>query len=117
LSSVTEPEMRSQTSIYGLLQVRTDLPILCAKYLISNSGRCISGDATFKIGAKSTLSDPKGKRTKVMKGGLISYINEVSEILAWVRDLTFMNGDAPDNRHRGTPRRRPMPSWEKSWEE
>ena len=74
-------------SIYAPSQVRTILHISSVADLISNLARCISGDATFKIGAKSTLSDSKGKRTKVMNGGLTNYINEISEILAWVRDM------------------------------
>ena len=51
----------------------------------TTEGRCISGDATFKIGGKSTLSDSKGKRSNVMKGGINSLINEHNEIIAWVR--------------------------------
>jgi hypothetical protein len=63
----------------------TNSSLIRQSFLYFDTGRCISGDATFKIGAKSTLADSKGKRLMVMKGGMSTYINEINEILSWVR--------------------------------
>ena len=50
-------------------------------YILHNSG---SLDSTFKISNKATVSDKDCQRAKYLKGGVLSVINEESEIIAWV---------------------------------
>ena len=45
---------------------------------------CGSLDSTFKISNKATVSDKDCQRAKYLKGGVLSVINEESEIIAWV---------------------------------
>ena len=51
--------------------------------LLPALGRCVSGDGTFKTARKGTISDSKGKRSKVLKGGIMTFLNEISEIISW----------------------------------
>jgi hypothetical protein len=53
--------------------------------LTCRPGRCISADGTFKISKKGTVSDSMGKRSKLLKGGIVNCVNEGSETLSWVR--------------------------------
>lgn len=54
-------------------------------------GACLSLDNTFKLAAKATVVDHvDGSHSKLMKGGILSVINESSEILAWVRTFKFL---------------------------
>ena len=48
------------------------------------TGICISLDNTLKVAAKATIVDTSGSHLKLMKGGILSVINERSLILAWV---------------------------------
>jgi hypothetical protein len=48
------------------------------------SAICISLDNTFKITAKATVVDKNGTHTRLLKGGILSVINEANEIIAWV---------------------------------
>jgi hypothetical protein len=52
-------------------------------------GKCLSLDNTFHSASKASIVDNKHNRTKIMKGGLLSVINEWNEILSWVRTLPF----------------------------
>jgi hypothetical protein len=54
-----------------------------AYYLLT--GQCLSLDNTFRVAKKATIADQQKARTQVMKGGILSIINENNEILAWVR--------------------------------
>ena len=59
------------------------------KYYIFNntylySGQCISLDATFKIANKAVVVDKNKARHRVGGGGVLTVINEFSEILLWV---------------------------------
>lgn len=52
--------------------------------LTSDLGICLSLDNTFKIANKATVVDKNGTHVKLMKGGILSVINEMNEIVAWV---------------------------------
>ncbi|KAJ6497153.1 hypothetical protein C8R47DRAFT_1212691 [Mycena vitilis] len=41
---------------------------------------CLSADNTFKVAGKATVVDASKVRTKVMKGGILSMLNELNEI-------------------------------------
>jgi hypothetical protein len=41
-------------------------------------------DNTMKISAKATVVNKKGTHLKLMKGGVLSAVNESSLIVAWV---------------------------------
>jgi hypothetical protein len=56
-------------------------------------GRCLSLDNTFKVAKKATVVDHQKARTQVMKGGILSVINEKNEILAWVCVTRESSGD------------------------
>lgn len=45
---------------------------------------CAVLDNTFKIAAKATVVSKDGTHTKLLKGGILSVINEASEIISWV---------------------------------
>jgi hypothetical protein len=49
--------------------------------------KCLSLDHTFRAAAKATITDSLGHDTKLMKGGIVSTVNEGTEILAWVSIL------------------------------
>lgn len=66
-----------------------------AKFLVSikdgqlklftlNQGVSLSMDHTFKAANKAIVVTPDNKHVRVMKGGLLTIINEQSEIIAWV---------------------------------
>ncbi|KAJ6484175.1 hypothetical protein C8R45DRAFT_931628 [Mycena sanguinolenta] len=46
-------------------------------------GVCLSVDNTFKAAGKATVVDTSKTRTKLMKGGILSVLNEFNEIVAW----------------------------------
>ncbi|KAK6971771.1 hypothetical protein R3P38DRAFT_3297859 [Favolaschia claudopus] len=46
-------------------------------------GICLSTDNTFKVAGKATVVDSSKARTKLMKGGILSMLNELNEIIAW----------------------------------
>ncbi len=37
----------------------------------------------FKMAQKGTISDSKGKWSKVLKGGVVTFLNEINEIISW----------------------------------
>lgn len=45
----------------------------------------LSLDNTFKSAGKAVIVDTDRNRVKLLKGGVLSVINEKSEIIAWVR--------------------------------
>ena len=47
-------------------------------------GECLSLDNTFKSAAKATVVDKSKGRTKLLKGGVLSVLNEKNEIISWV---------------------------------
>jgi len=49
--------------------------------LLVHSGSCLSLDNTFRVAGKAMIIDKQKKRTKIMKGGVLSVINEKSEML------------------------------------
>jgi hypothetical protein len=49
-------------------------------------------DNTFRTAGKATIVDPKHKRVKMMKGGLLSVINERNEIVSWVCVPLMLSG-------------------------
>lgn len=46
----------------------------------------LSIDNTFKIAKKATVRHNDKTYTRVLKGGVASFLNEKSETIAWVRD-------------------------------
>ncbi|TFY51214.1 hypothetical protein EVG20_g11108 [Dentipellis fragilis] len=52
-------------------------------YMRTLTAICISLDNTFKMSGKATVIHEKTTRLKVMKGGILSIINELNEIITW----------------------------------
>ncbi|KAJ7150806.1 hypothetical protein C8R46DRAFT_1229740 [Mycena filopes] len=46
-------------------------------------GICLGADNTFKAAGKATVVTASKARTKLMKGGILSVLNELNEIVAW----------------------------------
>ncbi|KAJ7029100.1 hypothetical protein C8F04DRAFT_1188031 [Mycena alexandri] len=54
------------------------------EYLRNLSPRvCLGADNTFKVAGKATVVDVSKTRTKLMKGGIASIINNSNEIISW----------------------------------
>lgn len=51
----------------------------------SHEGECISLDNTFKAAKKAVVLEKTKARTKLLKGGILSVLNEKNEIIGWVR--------------------------------
>ncbi|KAJ3474041.1 hypothetical protein NLI96_g12682 [Meripilus lineatus] len=47
------------------------------------TGECLSMDATFKVSKKATVVDAQKKRIAIGKGGVLSVLNEDSEVVSW----------------------------------
>jgi len=54
------------------------------KRKITQLGVALSLDNTFKSAEKAVIIDKNKTRVKMMKGGILSVINESNEILTWV---------------------------------
>lgn len=54
-----------------------------------NEGECISLDNTFKAAKKAVVLEKTKERTKLLKGGILSVLNEKNEIIGWVRTLFY----------------------------
>ncbi|KAG2114786.1 uncharacterized protein F5147DRAFT_769513 [Suillus discolor] len=54
-----------------------------ALYLKSLSAICSSLDNTFKASNKATLTNKDGQKTREIKGGILTVLNESNEIIAW----------------------------------
>jgi len=50
----------------------------------------VSLDNTYKVASKAMVVDKDGTRMKLLKGGILSLINEINEILAWVSRLSYL---------------------------
>jgi hypothetical protein len=57
----------------------------------SHGGECISLDNTFKAAKKAVVLEKTKARTKLLKGGILSVLNEKNEIIGWVRTLFFVD--------------------------
>ncbi|KAK7000737.1 hypothetical protein R3P38DRAFT_3218571 [Favolaschia claudopus] len=55
----------------------------CSKYLRTLKAICINLDHTFKVAKKATVVDSSNERSKLMKGGVLSVLNEVNQIISW----------------------------------
>jgi hypothetical protein len=55
-----------------------------AEAYVTTEGKCLSLDNTFRSASKASVVDTKKARTNIMKGGLLSGINELNEIVCWV---------------------------------
>ncbi|KAJ8596095.1 hypothetical protein M405DRAFT_782130 [Rhizopogon salebrosus TDB-379] len=53
------------------------------EYLRTLSGTSISFDNTFRAATKATVTSPEKQKSRVLKGGIISLMNENSEIVSW----------------------------------
>ncbi|KAA1474099.1 hypothetical protein DENSPDRAFT_852057 [Dentipellis sp. KUC8613] len=52
-------------------------------YMRTLTGICLSLDNTFRLSGKATVIYEKTTRLKLMKGGILSVINELNEIISW----------------------------------
>ncbi|KAG1769928.1 hypothetical protein EV702DRAFT_1049495 [Suillus placidus] len=57
------------------------------EYLRTLSGVSISFDNTFRAATKATVTSREKKKSRVLKGGIISLMNENSEIVGWISEL------------------------------
>jgi hypothetical protein len=71
--------MRTLTGRSVLFTMKTNTDTL--------QGKCISLDNTFHTAGKASVVDKQKTRSKIMKGGLLTAINEISETLSWVCSL------------------------------
>ncbi|KAJ7166768.1 hypothetical protein C8R46DRAFT_1351047 [Mycena filopes] len=55
----------------------------CSKYLRTLHAVCMVLDQTYRAASKATVVDAEGARTKMMKGGILSILNELNEIVSW----------------------------------
>ncbi|KAJ7601836.1 hypothetical protein DFH06DRAFT_1351920 [Mycena polygramma] len=55
----------------------------CGKYLCTLVAICMNLDNTFKAAGKATVVDESKAHTKLMKGGILSILNERNEIISW----------------------------------
>ncbi|KAF8240650.1 hypothetical protein L208DRAFT_1231515, partial [Tricholoma matsutake] len=64
-----------------------------AYYNVTNLilGMCLSLDNTFKLAVKVTIVNKDRTHTKVMKGGILSMLNEDNEIMSWVSQSIMSN--------------------------
>lgn len=51
---------------------------------VSLSAICGSLDNTFKAANKATLTNKDGQKTREIKGGILTVLNESNKIIAWV---------------------------------
>lgn len=54
-------------------------------------GDSLSLDNTMKVITKATVVDKNGTRVKLMKGGIISILNEHGEIISWVCTFAMLD--------------------------
>ncbi|PPQ84313.1 hypothetical protein CVT26_011237 [Gymnopilus dilepis] len=57
----------------------------CTDYLKTRTGIVISLDNTFKSSGKVLVVEKDKSRVKLMKGGVLSVLNELNDIISWVR--------------------------------
>lgn len=77
----------------------------CSKYLRTLSGMippllyactqffsaiCMNLDNTYKAASKATVIDESKARTKLMKGGILSVLNEMNLIISWVKSPYYL---------------------------
>ncbi|KAK7027758.1 hypothetical protein R3P38DRAFT_3190841 [Favolaschia claudopus] len=55
----------------------------CSKYLRTLKAICINLDNTFKVAKKATVVNSSNERSKLMKGGVLSVLNELNQIICW----------------------------------
>ncbi|KAK6969492.1 hypothetical protein R3P38DRAFT_3500892 [Favolaschia claudopus] len=55
----------------------------CSKYLRTLTAICINLDNTFKVAKKATVVNSSNERSKLMKGGVLSVLNELNQIICW----------------------------------
>ncbi|KAJ7027842.1 hypothetical protein C8F04DRAFT_1266630 [Mycena alexandri] len=70
------------TSIFLAFSTRTRIEE-CGKYLRTLTATCINLDQTFKAAAKASVVDDTKARVKLMKGGILSIVNEINLIISW----------------------------------
>lgn len=57
------------------------------------SAICGSLDNTFKVSNKATLTNKDGQKTREIKGGILTVLNESNEIIAWCFCQTRVNAE------------------------
>lgn len=75
----SEESLRTITCQYNELTITVRKPIL-----IHSSGQTVSMDNTNKIEKKAVIVDKEGARVRLLKGGVLSALNEDSLIATWV---------------------------------
>ncbi|KAJ6460701.1 hypothetical protein C8R47DRAFT_1226202 [Mycena vitilis] len=55
----------------------------CSRYLRTLTAICLNLDNTFKAANKATVVDDSKAHTRVMKGGILSVLNELNQIISW----------------------------------
>ncbi|KAJ6491108.1 hypothetical protein C8R45DRAFT_901353 [Mycena sanguinolenta] len=55
----------------------------CGRYLRTLTAICLNLDNTYKAASKATIVDESKTHMKLMKGGILSVLNELNEIISW----------------------------------
>lgn len=63
-------------------------------------------DSTFKASRKALLTDANQQKSKELKGGILSIINEENEIVAWVSDHILLTVASTDSNASSTLQQR-----------
>ena len=70
-------------TLTGMLKI-DPLSEIATWYWMFDLAVCLSLDNTFKSAGKAVVVGKDKSRTKLMKGGILSVLNETNEILSWV---------------------------------
>jgi hypothetical protein len=66
-----------------------DVNSLLLMFTPRTSARCGSMDSTFRASGKAVLTDANRQKSKELKGGILSVINEENEIVSWVSPAQY----------------------------
>ncbi|KAG1849139.1 hypothetical protein DFJ58DRAFT_662610 [Suillus subalutaceus] len=94
-SSASDPLTYADKSISGEIITEVFLDF-CTRtrqkesggYLKTLSAICGSLDNTFKAASKATLTDKDRQKSRELKGGILSVLNEDNQIISWVSAVT-----------------------------
>jgi len=79
----TAAGLRISSRMFTLFSV--NVRVLASPLILSLLAKTLSLDATFKFANRATVVDKDGKRHKLVKGGILSMINEHNLTVGWVR--------------------------------
>ena len=76
-------QVESMSYLRTLSSTLSELP---GSLILTRTGTAICGsmDSTFKALGKALLTDANQQKSKELRGGILSVINEENEIVAWV---------------------------------